>query len=476
MARIVALARRQPDGGSALAAASLLTATLVGVGLAARIPIGVAVLLGALYLPLVFTNFPLAVSLWIPLVFLEGLPALNLAGKAAGLLLAAGWLGTMLRGSASRTVLARHRRLFEALALLVVWLTLSLAWAPNTGQAATAAWQWWAVTLVFLIVATSVTSAETLILSIGAYVAGAVLAVGLGTATGTLTSENGRLASSIGDPNFLAAALVSAIPLAFALSAVRSGHGWRLLCYGVAGVLAAGVVASQSRGGIAAALAMWAAAVVVLPRRRQVIAGGAVAVAAATVAFSLNPAAWDRITSRDSRGTGRVDLWTVAWKVFEDHPLAGVGVNSFGRVAGDYVRSVGPLEDVQLVVKTPDRAVHNTYLQFLAENGVPALALFLIVAAGCLATALRAARVFAALQRPDLVALAHALFVATIGLVASYVFLSGAVDRRLWILFGLSLATLGIAQRAAAERASAPLVTPPPWPGRDEPTWSRARP
>ncbi len=457
MARVLTDARDRADAGTALAAAGLLTALLVGVGLAADVPVGLALLLGALYLPLVFINFSLAVCLWIPVVFLEGLPAFNLAGKAAGLLLALGWLGALLSGSVARTVFSRHRRLLEALALLVVWLTLSLAWAPYTAQAATATWQWWAIALAFLIVATSITTAETLTLAVGTYVAGAVLAVFVSEMTGNLTSQTGaegRLDSAIGDPNFLAAALVSAVPLAFALSTVRRGAGWRWLFYGVVVVLIVGVVASQSRGGVAAAVAMWVAAIIVLPRRGQVIAIGAIAISAAAVAFSLNPAAWERVTTPESSGTGRVDIWTVAWNVFEDHPLDGVGINNFGRVAGDYVRDVGPLEDVDLVVKAPDRAVHNSYLQFLAENGVGALALFLVVAVGCMRTALRAARRFAELGRPDLVALAQGVFVATVGLLASNFFLSSAVDRRLWILFALALAALEIAHRIAAERAA----------------------
>jgi O-antigen ligase len=186
-----------------------------------------------------------------------------------------------------------------------------------------------------------------------------------------------------------------------------------------------------------------------------VVAVGALVLATVAVAFALNPAAWERITMDDTRGSGRVDIWTVAWSIFRDNPVTGVGVNNFGRVAPEYVRDVGPLENVQLVVKTPDRKVHNSFLELLSENGIPALVMFLAIAVACMRASLRAAKEFTARGQRELTALSHGLFLATTGLLASYFFMSPAVDRRLWILFGLSLAALEIAQRNAFVRPRA---------------------
>jgi O-antigen ligase len=471
MARALPAPRYQFESRSTLAAcAGVLTGALVGLALATQIPLGLALLFAALYLPLLFVNFPVAVCLWIPVVFLEGLPTFNLAGKAAGLLLAIAWVGTLLTGSTARTVFARHRRLLEVFGVFIVWLTLSLAWAPSTGQAVTAAWQWWAVAFVFLIMATSIRREQTLVLAVGMYVVGAALSVLAAAATGGLTS-GARLEGFVASPNFLASALFSAVPLAFALSAVRPYPGWRWLCLGTVALLVAGAVATQSRGAFIAAFAMWVAAVVVLPRRRQVIALGAVAAMAVAVALVLNPQASNRLQKVDTGGAGRVDLWTVAWNVFEDHPLNGVGLNNFGRVAPDYVREVGPLEDVHLIVIGPNRSVHNSYLQFLAENGIFALALFVVVVVGCMAAVMRAAKLFTALGRADLAALSHGVWVGTVGLLAGYFVRSGAVDRLLWILLGISLAALEVAHSMRA-RVSPLTVQPEPTPpnslGADE--------
>lgn len=446
MERLAAPIRDRADA-ALVATGSLLIAGLVGVALAAQVPVGLALLFGVVYLPLVFTHFTIAVCVWIPLVFLEGLPAFNLAGKAAGMLLVLAWIGALLSGEASRAVLTRHRRLFELMGLLAAWLTLSLAWAPNTAQAAGSAWRWWAIVLVLLIVATAITTEKLLTLAVGAYVVGALLSLGQSALTGGVATEDDRLASSVGNPNTLAAVLVSAIPLALALSVVRPTVGVRLACYATVVALTIGIVPTQSRGGLVAGLAMWLAAVVVLPNRRQVVAIGGLVLATIAIAFALNPAAWERVTIDDPRGTGRVDIWTVAWSMFRDHPITGVGVGNFGRVAPDYVRDVGPLERVDLVIETPDRTVHNSFLELLSENGIPALVMFVAIALACMRAALQSAREFAAQGRRELVALSHGLFVATAGLLASYFFASPAVDRRLWILLGLSLAALAVARR-----------------------------
>ena len=38
----------------------------------------------------------------------------------------------------------------------------------------------------------------------------------------------------------------------------------------------------------------------------------------------------------DSSGTGRTALWTVAWRITEDHPVAGVGLDNFIEQAPKY--------------------------------------------------------------------------------------------------------------------------------------------
>ena len=454
MSRATTLTYLVPGRASAtIAVATVLAAALAGVALASDVPLGIAVLCAAFYLPVVLLNLPLGVALWLPLAFLEGLPAFNLAGKAGGLLLVAGWVGALRSGVADTAVLARHRRLLQVLALFLVWLSLSLVWAPDLLQARSYLWYWFAVVLLFLVVATAVASETALKLVTASFVVGAVVSVlasYLYTGGGAARLE----VSTTGNPNLLAAGLVPAIALAAALTAVARGPVSRGLLFVTIGVLAAALVATQSRGGIVAAFAAGVAALVLLKRRRrQVVAVGLMALGVAAISFMLDPTSWQRVTEPPGRGTGRIDLWTVAWGITEEHPVNGIGLNNYGVVAADYVRDVGPLERVDLISDRP-HSVHNAYLQFLAETGVVGLLLFSIFAVGCLYAGWRAAAMFRSIGRPELEAIAHGIVIATVGMLAGGIFADNSVDRRLWVLFALGPAALGVANNLAAGRRS----------------------
>jgi hypothetical protein len=73
MTRSGALIQQFPDRtSSSLGIATLLTAALTGAALATNVPYGLALLCAAFYLPIAVLNLPLAVALWVPLVFLGG--------------------------------------------------------------------------------------------------------------------------------------------------------------------------------------------------------------------------------------------------------------------------------------------------------------------------------------------------------------------------------------------------------------------
>jgi len=431
----------------ALVAGAVLAAALIGASLAARMPVGVALLAVACYAPVVAIDLELAIALWAPLVFLQGIPALNTASKAAGLLLAAVWLAGLLGGLRDPVVLRRHRRLVWAVGALVAWLSLSALWAQDRSLVLADVWHWWAVAALFLMVASSLRDTRAVKLVMLGMVIGAAASVVLGLANGDLgrsavEGASDRLKSGAGDPNVLAAGLVSAGVLAAALMVpIRTALGRWALAVSI-GLLCIGVVASESRGGALAALATAGASLVFFRRRRkQVSAVVLLATGAVVVALALFPSAWHRISSYDNGGNGRTEIWTVAWRMTQDHPLVGVGLNNFDTRAGDYVRRPGALKRVRLVVDHPT-VVHNIYLQLLAEDGLVGLLLFLSVAGACLRAAWSAARRFAARGDPAGEALSTAALVAGTSILVAGFFISAGVDTRLWILFALGPALL----------------------------------
>lgn len=430
-----------------------LAAAGLGAALAVDLRIALALVAAGAFAAILWFDLRLALVVWVPVLFLEGVAATNAAGKAGGALVAFGWLVAWprLRSQGMPRVPAA---LPAVLVGLGVWLSLSVTWSGDAGLAAGALWQWYAVGLVLVIVATAMGHRTTDIrLVAGAFVVGAVLSVLVGLALpGVGSGEEGRFRGAVGDPNLLAVGLVPAAILAVGLLPGQRGRRLRWATAASVPVLLAGFAASGSRGAFVGAVVTVVVATALLVRRRRMFVTasvvGAVVLGGALVLF---PAAWERSDDLGP-GSGRGDLWTVAWRVSGDHPLTGVGLANYPEVAGEYVRQVGPLRAVDLIAAEP-HDVHNMYLQMLAETGVVGLALFVASICGCVWAAGRSARRLARRgSRPD-AGLATAVLLAMVSMLVSGVFISHAVDRRLWVLLALGPALL-VATPAEPDRSA----------------------
>jgi O-antigen ligase len=127
-------------------------------------------------------------------------------------------------------------------------------------------------------------------------------------------------------------------------------------------------------------------------------------------------------------------------------------------VTGDYVLEPGALARVERLAEKP-KALHNVYLEMLAETGVVGALLLVVVVGACVRAAVVAARSFDAVGRADLALLARGVVVASVAMLSTMVFLSASVDRRMWLLFALGPALSIIATRLARAR---PLGEPMP--------------
>lgn len=438
----------------AVSAAAVLLACATGLALAVNPRIGAGLILMLVFVAVAVTSLPVAIALWVPTTFLQAVPEFNLGGEVAGALLAVAWLGAIRHTGTARAISAviqQNRRTFAVLALLLVWLSLSLLWARSPSRVLQDIWHWYALAVLLLVLSTTIRSHRAVQLVLAGFVVGAIVSVVYGfLLTNSLTAPGAaseRLQGAGGDPNSLAASLVPAVVLAGALAASTTRPSARAALVGAIPLLVAGLVASQSRGASVAALLTVLVAFVVFKRRRiHVAAFTLLAVGAAIMLFSTTPGAWERVTNFNAGGSGRNTLWTGAWRAAKDYPVAGAGLNNFRTVAPDYTREPGALEDVHILAEQP-RYVHNLYLQLLAENGVIGLLLYLGFALGCLRAALLAARRFEAARMTSLEMLARAVLVAAISMLIAAFFLSAAVDGRMWVLLALGPALLGIASR-----------------------------
>jgi O-antigen ligase len=440
----------------------MLAAAALGGASAYRPVLGLGGLLAILYAPLLLLDLQAALAAWVVLLFLSGLPGLSGAPSAVALIVLIAWLAAVrTNGRDVRAMSLAHRGMLVTIVLFLGWVALSTTWATNPADALSDVQKWLIAALTFVVVTTTVRSPRGSALLAGGFIAGALAAVvaglaltGLHPAVSAINSAaDVRLSTGATDPNYLAATIVAALALSGGLAVWRREPWVRLLLAGAAPVLLYGLIATQSRGGLIAGATAVVMGVVLLPtQRRRILAALIPILALMALFFSLNPEAYKRITQPDGGGTGRTELWRIAWRIAEDHPIVGIGVNNFVAREQGYVLRVGSLRYAQELVIDNPKVVHNMYLQMLAETGIVGLALFLAMVGALLRATYRAAR---ELERAGAVAagtFARSVLVAQLAMLTASFFLSNGPDRRYWVLFAFGPALWAVARRSPGQQ------------------------
>jgi O-antigen ligase len=366
----------------------------------------------------------------------------------------------------------RRERLFSppaflyVLILFVAWAAISAVWAEDSGAAIEATTRYLPNAMLFLIVFAGVRNREQLLWVVGSLVVGAVVAAVYGMVAGSPAEDPGRV--SIGNPNQAAAALVLGGTLAAALAvALRGKPVLRLLTTMAVPLCVFAIFLTLSRGGLVALGAALLTAIFMAGRRRgAVIALAACAVLAAVVYFGAFASvdARDRILELQG-GTGRTDIWTVGWRMVEDHPVRGIGAGNFPIASIHYLLEPGALLRDDFIVDDP-KVAHNTYLNVLAELGVVGLGLFLTVIAFSLWCAIRAVGFATRAEDRQLEVLARAFVVVIVAQLAADFFGSHQYSKQLWLVLSLCPALLEITRARLASRraqgADAGLSRPAP--------------
>jgi O-antigen ligase len=205
---------------------------------------------------------------------------------------------------------------------------------------------------------------------------------------------------------------------------------------------------------VAAVVALLAATVFMPGRRGKVALAALAAVVFAAAYFAVFPAALERVTASTPEGNGRTELWRVAWRMSEDHPLLGVGLANFRTRAPGYVYEPGTLRYADLIADRP-HAAHNTVLESLAETGVVGVTLFLGAVVTGLVSAAAAARRLRRQGRRQLAVLAESVLVASVAMFTASLFVSSGPEPKPWVLLSLGVAMLSIARSGEPRDAAA---------------------
>jgi putative inorganic carbon (HCO3(-)) transporter len=451
-----------------LGAGLLTSALLVGIVAGYSPPVAIGLTIGLVFLIIAMANLTAGICLFAVLTFLDAILPADAQGtlsvpKLLGLVLVLSWFALITSGERER-----RERIFSPPAFVLVliafvgWAAISAAWAEDPGAAIDATTRFVPNAMLFLIVFAGVRNREQLLWVVGSLVIGAVLSAVYGMVAGAPTDgmvagapagEPERVA--LGNANETAAALVTGGTLAAALAVALRGKPVLRLATAIAVPLCVfAVFLTLSRGGLVALGAALIAAIVMAGRRRgAVLVIAACAVLATVIYFGAfaSVEARDRVLEVEG-GTGRTDIWTVGWRMVEDHPLRGVGAGNFPISSIHYLLEPGALLRDDFIVDSP-KVAHNTYLSFLAELGVVGLALFLGVVGFALWCAARAAGCAARAGDRQLEVLARAMVVVIIGLLAAAFFGSREYSKLIWLLLSLCPVLLEISRAELARRA-----------------------
>ena len=132
------------------------------------------------------------------------------------------------------------------------------------------------------------------------------------------------------------------------------------------------------------------------------------------------------------------------------HPVTGVGTGNFSVSTIDYLLRPGATKRDIYIVDEPKTA-HNIYLEVVAELGVPGIALFGLIVAISLLSAIDAARLFASRGQHETELLARGVLIALIGMLVAAFFSSELFSKQLWLLLAVAIALRSLAEHGRHE-------------------------
>jgi len=222
----------------------------------------------------------------------------------------------------------------------------------------------------------------------------------------------------ITDNNHLAVALIMAIPLMYYLY-LHSKLLWvRVGLIGMLVLSLAAAVMSYSRGGLLAMLVM---GVIIWWRSPKKLGLTVLIVVLTSSVLIYAPEKWfNRMNTistyeEDTSAMGRIDIWKAGLNIVKERPFFGGGFRATYRQ--DIIDRYAP--------GTESRAIHNSHLEVLIENGVFAFIFHLILIGATWSYGSRIRRM--TLRRPDMAwarDLASMLQTSLAGYVAGGAFLS----------------------------------------------------
>lgn len=260
------------------------------------------------------------------------------------------------------------------------------------------------------------------------------------------TNNNPHL--MLGDNNGVAMGMMMLIPLFMALSQTAAANWERYLDrFFIVGVVYRGI-STYSRGGFLAAALVGA---VSLWRAKHKIRTVIMVVIVAWAISSVMPQRfWDRMETitaeegeRDASSESRLYFWRVATYMASDHPIWGVGFNSYRYAFDTYDETGGAYGG--------SRTVHSSWFGVLSELGYPGFLLFVAILLGAVHSCHRIRIRSRARGLNHITIYASQIQISVLVFMLGGTFLSAQYLELLWHMVGLTITLDNIYEKAAAD-------------------------
>jgi O-antigen ligase len=275
-----------------------------------------------------------------------------------------------------------------------------------------------------------------------------------------------RIAGPLPDPNFYAQVLVALVPLALYRLWDERDRAHKLAAAYALGVITLSAVFTYSRGG---ALVLALVFVVALVHRRVRLRYVAMVILAlAPISLLAPPNFTARLATitqlapvvegfddekEDASFRQRRMLMAVAWEMFSDHPLTGVGAGNYTEHFDEYARRHGTTVRSYEEFSDPHYP-HSTYLEILAETGVVGLAAFLAVIAAAFAGLAGAYRAFRSAGSTEMADLVFSVALAITAYLTTSLLLQAHYIEYLWLLVALAGAARSVSATAVSREVA----------------------
>jgi O-antigen ligase len=373
--------------------------------------------------------------------------------KGIGALVVLAYVVRMIR---DRRASIQLPALMGIVAALLLWVGVSFVTAPDPSESTTTLLRWVLFVSFFFLVIQLVDGRAEIRRALR-WFATAVTAAAF-YALYLFLAKHGkdfRAAGPLADPNDFAYLLACSLPL---VSYLVGADRRRRVLWGICFVaIAAAMLATFSRGALVgiAALLVWGIATRRIPLW-VVVCGLISSLVVVALAFTLwkpliDVALHQKAHVAKTNTESRESFWTAAGELTERRPITGVGPGRF------------PTEAAPLLRNNPTTlthpVTHNSYLEILSEEGIPALLLFLAYLLTAWLMLRRVQQRAAQDVDRDLQRLATALQASLIIAAVAAIFLSEELTSPFWLLGGLTVAlarSVEVRRQGSHEAAEAP--------------------